>query len=445
MGLKHLTQLIFIVLLAAVIWFWQSSPDGQKNLTSANTISRQDTEPNSQNAVQPVDAAMQATAATTEWALDEADVVTAKERALTYLDVYRMWRKFSGCQEFLYRLLEEEQFDPVAAFSARIRAEQKATNPQWPSAIQIKAVVEHAASCQYLLRQMQALNLYQKSDDDSLNPTYIQLRDRLRQYLSEMTPKSPKEMAIADALSLAAAWQNAFDAVLEASKGDDTEQPPEVMELEAQVASLEQERRGLMAIDRAMRSQQESDRIHEIWIEVRGLKQQIIQGKKVNLIQRNQAIAAFELINAQMFLKLRSQDPDVFFEVQTALEISQQNLYAFGYSPYKNIGKNKVALPFIEYVSPGEVIKNVIGIQDNQIFARVINHATKIYHCELGADCGPAGQWSPMYCHLGYSFFHEAACQADLVSFYQDAYMSENQWQDVQYVVNVLRQTYAAP
>ena len=157
---------------------------------------------------------------------------------------------------------------------------------------------------------------------------------------------------------------------------------------------------------------------------------------------REAAIIAFEAVNELLFAQLRTKDPDVFFETQSALEMLQHNINYFGHMPYKNIGQNRLKAPFIEYVSPGDVIQSVFGVSDAELFGSVINPAMKLYHCELGGDCTPEGEWNPHICHLGYGSFQEAACEYDLANFYQNHFLSPNQWQDVQSVLQVIRSLY---
>lgn len=440
MGLKNLFLLCLAVVLmvSIVLWFSQTETD-KSPISQPNLISQQEDDH------KPTDKKNSSQQPAQKPNVSAFDIIyetpnePSESSKITYLMVYRIFRNLDSCQSVLYRLSEDQKMSPVSEFSDRIQKQQKEENPYWPTAKQIRSVVQHAKSCQNMLSQIEALGF-----NDSANAsTSFEIKDWVRQHLSKMTPMTAKELAIADVLSLSELWQSSFDDVLNTSKGDDRMEQPEVDLLQAQINALESEAAQLSSLDRDMRTQQESDRIHEIWLKIRKLKEQIIQVKKVNLTERNQAIITFESVNALLFKKLHSQDPDVFFEAQTTLEMNQLNHLLFGYAPYKNIGVGSVSLPFIEYVSPGEVIQSILGIQDDSVFAMLINHATKIYHCELGADCGPGGRWSLLYCHVGYGYFYESACDKGLLRFYQDDYLSENQWQDVQHVVNTLRSTYA--
>ncbi len=82
------------------------------------------------------------------------------------------------------------------------------------------------------------------------------------------------------------------------------------------------------------------------------------------------------------------------------------------------------------------------SISDVELFALVIQPATQLYHCELGADCGPKSQWVKAHCIDSYALMAAASCQMDLVSFYRDVWMNENQWDDVQAILTIIRGLY---
>jgi hypothetical protein len=442
--MKQGVFLLVVVLVALIYWLLndkpqQKSPDSPKpNVLSFETTSTSDlpktiNNPKSTNSSQEDEAEFKVTIH------QSTDVKTNDE--LSYLDVYRMIRKFSQCQNVIYRLLEDQTFNPIAEFKNRIKP-YKDLNPHWPTNHQLEAVKQHSRTCQQLLAQLQSVDLPKAANIGVKKSLFIQLRDQLRQYLLVKKPNTAKEHAIADILSLKQIWQDHFDQVLEVSKGDETQNLEQIEALQEQIKLLQQERSELNLQHRENQSNDTNRRYTQIWFEISDLKKQITNLRLVDPEARSQAIEAFEVVNEMLFAQLKTRDPDVFFETQRTLEQNKYNIRFFGYSPHKNTGNGKYKVPFIEYVSPGEVIKNLIGIQDNEIFGLVINYATKLYHCELGADCGPEGEWIPDICHIGYQNIYEEACQSDLPSFYQQHLLNQNQWQDVQYVLSVIRGIY---
>lgn len=123
------------------------------------------------------------------------------------------------------------------------------------------------------------------------------------------------------------------------------------------------------------------------------------------------------------------------------LEKNDQIRY-FGHAPYKDIGRFRVKMPFVEYVSPGDVVMQVLDLYDVEPFRLVIQYATQLYHCELGADCGPNSVWVMYHCFQSYNQIDASSCDLDLPTYLQQHRLSENHWQDVMWVLETLRGLY---
>lgn len=379
-----------------------------------------------------------------EVVLSEDPMLTKTNDQLTYVDVYRMKRMYKTCDDAIYAVQENQNYDPVARFENMANHFIK-DHPTWPTNKQVEAIQRHAIICEALLYQIKSLDLPQiKTDHD--NPfSYIELREKLDQALSTMKPDSVKAQNIADTLNLVKIWNQHYEQVLQLSIGDETQNASEIEAIKAQIEQVRIEQKNLSdQMQQQLNDAELSKQYALTWQKIRQLEHQITELKLIDPAARNESIALFETINNQLFEKLGSPDPDVFYEAQMALEKnSNKESYNFGHQPYKDIGKGRSKMPFIEYVSPGDVIKNMAGLSDNQVFALIINYATQLYLCELGADCGADSEWVSFYCIKPTTNMNPDSCDLDLPTFYQQHLLNQNHWQDVQNTLDMLRGMYA--
>ncbi len=371
--------------------------------------------------------------------------LTKAPKELTYMDVYRMKRLYARCNDIIYGVLEDVNYDPIARFENNAAHFIK-NQPTWPTKSQFQAVERHALKCEALLNQVQALDLPQLNQDNRFS-SYISLREQLSEFLTAMKPDSAKASNLAAVLSLVKVWNQHYQAVLDSSKGDETQNAGEIENIQAQIKQLRIYQGELSSQLQESEDNSDSELSKDLvktWQEISQLNHKIKELSLVDPDARNKALAVFELVNNELFDKQRTQYPDVFYEVQTALERNHSSRgQFFGHHPYKDIGNGQLKMPFIEYVSPGDVFKDMVGVSDNELFGLVINYATQLYHCELGADCGPNSQWVNFYCIVATPYMNPVSCDLDLLTFYQQHLLNQNQWQDVQTVLSQIRGVYA--
>ncbi len=440
---KALTAL-FIVLLLALWLTWPINSKviqpSQPNTVSFSGDSPKDPKPSQPNTNKP----KADSNSTLKDVVVSEPYLTKAPKELTYMDVYRMKRLYVQCQDVIYAVLENENYDAMTRFENNAAHFIK-NQPTWPTKSQFLAVERHALKCEALLNQVQALDLPQLNNDNNRQSSYLDLREQLTEFLTAMKPDSSKASRIADVLSLIQVWNQHYQAVLDSSKGDETQNTVEIERIKAQIKQLRTQVDELSSQIQEPRSNPDlPKKLIKIRQEIRLLGHQITELKLINPETRNEALAVFEVVNNELFNRLRTQDPDVFFETQLALERNRSlRGNSFGHSPYKDIGTGQFKMPFIEYVSPGDVFKSMVGIGDNELFRLVINYATQLYHCELGADCGPNSRWVNYYCITATPFMNPVSCDLDLLTFYQQHLLNQNQWDDVQTVLNQIRGTYA--
>lgn len=372
--------------------------------------------------------------------ITQVSFLTKENDELTYMDVYRMKRLYWLCKDAIYAASQDENYNPVVRFET-MAAHLIKDQPTWPTNKQVQAIQRHAIKCDALMSQVNAIDLPQLDQNNNGFSLYIDPQEKINRLLSLMQPDSIKAKNIADVLKLVDIWNQHYLKVLELSKGDETHNASEIEVIKAQIQALRNQQQELS--EQINNDPEASSQYALTWQEINQLEGKVIELKLIDPEARNTAITTFEIFNSQLFEKLRSADPDVFFEAQMALEKNTHSgNIRFGYKPYKDIGKGQLKMPFIEYVSPGDVIKNIAGLNDNQLFGLVINYATQLYHCELGADCGPESQWIGNYCISVTSYMNPVSCDLDLPTFYQQHLLSENQWHDVQNTLAIIRGVY---
>jgi len=97
-----------------------------------------------------------------------------------------------------------------------------------------------------------------------------------------------------------------------------------------------------------------------------------------------------------------------------------------------------------EYVSPAHQLQQIAGINHDGIFMASLSAASNLYMCYLGDDCSADSKFIRRYC-LGIPFdpvTYPEACDMDLVSFYTDVLLTENQQLDVFLLLDYMIESY---
>ncbi len=441
-----MNRVLLLLLLAAMfLWLLWPRPSTRIDSKNPNVVSLiEDTPSKQKKGSNNKEKTQTESVIIPEVVLSEDPMLTKASDELSYVDVYRMKRMYEMCDDAIYAAQEDENYDPVARFESMANHFIK-DHPTWPTNKQVEAIQRHAIICEALLYQIKSLDLPQNKTNHDNPFSYIELREKIDQALSIMKPDSVKAQNIADTLKLIEIWNQHYDQVLQLSIGDETQNASEIEAIKAQIEQIRTEQQEISSqMQQQFNDAELSKQYAQTWQEIRQLERKITELRLIDPAARNQSIASFEAVNNQLFEKLTSSDPDVFYEAQMALEKNtNKEIYNFGHQPYKDIGKGRYKMPFIEYVSPGDVIKNITGQSDNQVFALIINYATQLYHCELGADCGADSEWVSFYCIKPTTNMNPDGCDLDLPTFYQQHLLNQNHWQDVQSTLDVLRGMYA--
>ncbi len=394
--------LTFAVILLIFWWFIESADQKPLLNSNPNLITQQ--EKSTTTAIP--DNKITAAEKNNQHPSFKAEIATPQTKTqndYSYLQLYRMHRQWQPCADVIYSIEHPDQaYQPINQLRQKINSHHK-EQLTWPTSAQVESVQRHQVRCTALIEKLSAMDLPSLTTQYNLS-MHSYLGAQLIKRLHKTQVVTEKEQAIAKVLALIPDWQAAHHAVIQASN-----QSPS--------------------------NNQTTDDYLESMLGV--TPDQSITKNSI----RTQAISKFSEINGLLYQELHSSDPDVFYETQMALEQST-GMASFGYFTFKNIGQIKSKDPFIEYVSPGEMLMQMADLHDGDWFGLVIQHATLLYWCELGGDCGPESQLIGLYCHAGLLELDPVSCDLNYPSFLQRHYLNGNQWDDVQYILSLIKELY---
>jgi hypothetical protein len=445
--IKHIILSALLVLsLLLLLMIWLSQPDQPAPVQSIQTISQQaTTEPDNRVAVPPADrlpARPQPASITQPLAQPPAPIA---EQNMSWMDVYRLKRLWQHCGSAIIDTLVEHEAAAEDVLTLALLERMSIHQEDWPSESQLSALQRLTARCQSAFQHINALPLPMLAvvDDQAQTSLYQQTQRQLDAWLLQMPPDSESAKALAELLKLIVRWRADVDEVVRTSKGSERTNQAAIDLLKAELKPLNDR---LQQIQQAFREadadeQMLNDEWIDLYMQTQEIEDEIAKLLVLDKTERARAVATFEVSHNLLSQWLNTRNPDVFFEVQLALE-RNHNLSMFGHNPYKFNDRYEFKTPFIEYVSPGDVVRQLAGVEQSNWFDLVIHYATRLYHCELGADCGPNSEWVSYHCVTAYVDRHASSCGLSLAGFYQQ-HLSENHWSDVLYIRDLMRTLYA--
>jgi len=445
--IKHTILTVFMVmLLILMLLIWLFQPASEPGKPTANQISQQSTPPSVTRqpvptaVSQPVNAPPEAVTAVAEQPPEDIG-----EQAMSWMDVYRLKRLWQHCGAQLIDTLVEHEAAEDEVLAQALLERLSNHEQDWPSEQQLSVLQRLTARCQSAIEQINALPLPMLAvvDDETLTSVYRQTRKQLDAHLLQLPPDSEPAKALAEAMQLIVRWRADVEEVVRVSKGSERTHQAAIDVLRAELQPLNQRLREVQQAYRENDADEQmlNDEWIDLYMQTREIEDEIAQLLVLDETERAQAVARFEVSHNQLSQLLDTRNPDVFFEVQLALE-RNHSLSMFGYNPYKFNDRFEFKTPFIEYVSPGDVVRQVAGVEQSNWFSLVIHYATRLYHCQLGADCGPNSEWVTYHCLTAYVDRHASSCGSSLAGFYQQ-HLSENHWSDVLYIRDLMRSLYA--
>jgi len=223
-----------------------------------------------------------------------------------------------------------------------------------------------------------------------------------------------KGLPLMEADELKAAQQNIFDTYLSVANQSSAEGGPDLNSL-------------LDALDQ-VRDQQEA------------------MDATAAVVQRRRQQLVSDTVDLELNFRqqLNPDHLDAFIEAMNALEFSES--FNLQLNPEFAKFTLKDAVQYVpEYIAPSQVLYEVSPIREATHYNILALPAGHLFLCQIGADCSAESPLVMELC-LGQHFqpIHAAACGQDLVSFYQQAFLSPNQKTDVETVL-ALMETYYGP
>ena len=169
----------------------------------------------------------------------------------------------------------------------------------------------------------------------------------------------------------------------------------------------------------------------------------IVEQKQVDEAARSSLLAEFNAKTSLLFDLLYSSEPEVFVEINQALNLASWPLF-MTYEKNSLVHKNKIAELVPEYVFPIDITRNLMGGIGAEWLKLNGDHIDRMIYCNLGGDCSADSLLIRRLClpFNGYRVQPEA-CGSGVETFMRRE-LSPNQLQDIMYVVDWLEVQYGS-
>ena len=423
--MKKVLGLIFIV-ACLVLWLyaaWQPEPKTSRiNQVSLQPVN-QDTEAKAKQTQNAEPEPVKNTEPLSPSADNNLPLESGGER--TFMAIYRDIKLAEDCSNF-YRNHHGTQgnYDYLAVLQ-QAREYQFQTD-QAPPATQVQALENWVQQCLNLKAAV-----FFRADINQAFPDYqfaypvlVELRKEWRQ----TQPQSAAEKHLAKTFQVSEKWRQSLNRLLQISRGDFFYTKGERETLKLSVTQLQRQTAAMYQLaDQANRH--EIDLLHQ---QISALQEQMNQRLPVDEVQRAEAIDTFNQLTYYMEQAMYDGFPESFVLAVKTLESTPQFDLRVAHNEYRPY-QDEVEELITEYTPPSQHLFSYAKTQDHAIFDLLIEPASHLMLCYMGADCSAESEWVRYYC-LG-NDYHEttypSACGKSLLDFYTDDYLSPNLWQDV--------------
>ncbi|WP_154222820.1 hypothetical protein [Marinicella rhabdoformis] len=436
--MKKLSLLVIIV-IAVLLWFW-TAKEQKEFKTTPNLVSKTDginlNNQVKQTENERVKPKAQHSVESFEISERQPDAVET-QKALSYLQVYQQLQLAKSCQSIFSELMTDENIDFDRWLTETMRNVSQDELYQ-PSRVQFDLLHQQIVECSDLKEHVMGLSnqVFIKDQESNSFNQHI-LVEELAEQLSLTKPESEKEQALSRALDLIETWKDLLSQVAFISKGDDTLTAEAVLELVNQLKALNKSRYEPTALNNSKLQM-------EITLQIEAIQAQLSAQKRVDETLRNQVMVALHEKTDELFNMLYSNGPEVFAEVNQALNLASKQLM-FTYVGKKQIKNMSVDELVPEYVFPMEITQTLIGGIDTEWLAINGDHIDRMIYCNLGGDCLADSLLIRNLCLPFYGVRTEpAACGLSVENFMRTRWLGQHQLQDIRYVVDWLEAQYGS-
>ncbi|VAW45250.1 hypothetical protein MNBD_GAMMA02-1630 [hydrothermal vent metagenome] len=415
---------LVLMLVAALAWlYFERSTDSKK--TSINQITFQQTNQNNLAKTPKQNADEHRLAVE---ALIKSQNITPKNPLMpggerNFMAIYRDINLAKDCSPF-YRNHHQTlgKYNHLEAFN--ISLQYKSSQQAPPN--QVQALEDFVQQCLTLKSAV----FFRASIDTEFpeykfaHPVLVELRKEWH----NSQPETPAEKHLDKVTKLSKQWQQSLEELLQISSGDFFYSKEERDSLEKSALQIQQQ------IDVIYQQTDQADwnEINKLQQQIKALSEQKNQRLPVDEEQRLSALDAFNQLTYYMEQAMYDGFPASFVTLIENLEMAdhfQLKVASADYYPYSN----DVIKLIPEYTPPSQHLFAYAKTQDQQVFNLLIEPASQLMLCYMGADCSAESAWVRQYC-LGnkhrVSTFPDA-CGKSLLDFYTDDYLTPNLWLDV--------------
>ncbi|MCB1582571.1 MAG: hypothetical protein KDI92_05850 [Xanthomonadales bacterium] len=435
---KHWIVLTLIFMMV-LLYLWQQQPPQFKN-QKVNTVifqSKDETQQAVTKDAQKVDTKA------TEPVIEITETPNPKgnnnDQERTYLQVYRDLQLAGECNKFYFNNHQYKgNYDYTAELTQAYRSLNKTDD--LPPATQLDALEQFVQSCLDLKRAV-----FARADIPELFPDYqfaYPVTFELRKELNKTKPETPEGKHLAGAIKHSGQWVQLFNQMIDAATGKKKHSSSiiKMMREEAQVIRDE-----ISILYQANPVDGEQIALLQQQINDLYLKMEERQPASKEAVQ--QAKEAFLPTNALMEKNLRAPYPDSFTEIIKNLQLKSQydlRIGAISSPDYWAIYLKKY-IPW--HLPPSHHIMQQSPTTDTDHFNLLIESASMLYLCYLGADCGPNSVLVRKYClnpQANFQNNYPNACGKTLIDFYTENYLTPNQWKDVSSLFDIMVNMYGS-
>lgn len=435
--MKKLSVTLATLLVIILLYLWQQKPAQPKN-QPVNTVTLQ-----SKNEAQQAEAEVTQKVDTN--AIDSVVEVTETpnpkennhDQERTYLQVYQDLQLAGECNKFyLINHQYKGEYDYTAELTQVYRFLNKTDD--LPPTTQLDALEQFVQSCLDLKRAV-----FARADIPELFPDYqfaYPVTFELRQELNKTKPETPEGKHLAGAIKHSGQWVQLFNQMIDAARGKKKHSSSLIKMMREEVQTI---RNDISVLYQGNPVDGEQIALLQQQVDDLYLKMEERLPASEEAVQK--AKEAFLPINALMEKNLRAPYPDSFTEIIKNLQLKSQydlRIGAISSPDYWAIYLKKY-IPW--HLPPSHQIMQQSPTTDSDHFNLLIESASMLYLCYLGADCGPDSAHVRKYClnpQANFQNNYPNACGKSLIDFYTENYLTPNQWKDVSRLFDIMVNMY---
>lgn len=355
----------------------------------------------------------------------EQSTNTNIESKQTYLELYQQLKRVQQCelasQTYRYNLLRinTDDIDPQEVINNKIEN---------PSPLQIQIWMELFQDCEQLAidyghMHESDINAYKTS---SYFDNYI-IEEEIYDLLFSTSAKSEEEISLKMTLIDSKIYSELGERVSLNNEKKYSLPKQQVTSIKQEIDELQEL---LNQLEQTVENFIDTEKYTQINNEIEANIEKIEQASSPDEQAYQQQIDKFTNLHNRFIKKLKTKNGVEFnLALFTLLNMQRDRL----------IHKSRYSVEKFKLRQINHEIYLNSGIKDHEYFQIIIYPTINLFQCLKGVDCSETSEFAINYC-LGIDRRNAdpAACDVDLVSFYFQNYLTENQLLDIQKILNYL-------